>query len=363
MTTSPFDQFRPPEPERRGRRFGKLRRKKRRARTDGSAEMLMVPDVEFTSYYGHNIVKPPPWGVEIPAYLFLGGVAGGSGLIAAGAQLTGRKLLCRNARLAGIAAVAFGSAALVKDLGRPDRFLNMLRTLKLTSPMSVGSWFLAGYGSGIGVTVAAEADRLLGERLPLGPLRPALRTVEPYAGAVGAAFAAPLAVYTGVLLSDTANPTWNAAHRHLTFVFGSSATLAASGLAMITTPTRETRPARLLAAMAVVGDVVMARRMEHRMDPVAAEPLQQGRPGALMRWSERLAIAGGLGGLLFGRNRALAAASGMALLGASACTRFGVFEAGINSAKDPRYTVEPQRNRLAKRRAAGVVNDSITTVR
>ena len=76
---------------------------------------------------------------------------------------------------------------------------------------------------------------------------------------------------------------------------------------------------------------------------------------------KRLAVAGGLGALLGGRNRVVAAASGLALLTASALTRFGVFEAGLESARDPRYTIEPQKNRLAARRAAGVTGDSITT--
>ena len=361
MTVSDFDQFRPPEPERRGRRFGKMRRKKRPGRTDGTAEMLMVPDVEFTSYYGRNIVKPPPWGPEVAAYLFLGGVAGGSGLLAYGAQLTGRKLLCRNARLGAMVAVTVGGAALVKDLGRPDRFYNMLRTIKLTSPMSLGSWILTAYSGGMGVAAASEVDRLTGSRLPLGPLRRVLTKAEPVAGGAGAVFAAPLAVYTAVLLSDTANPTWNAAHRDLPFVFVSSASLAAGGLAMVTTPTRETGPARALAVMGVLGDLAATRYMERRMDPVTAEPLHQGRPGTLLRWSERLAVAGGFGALVLGGNRALAAVSGVALLGASACTRFGILEAGIESAKDPRYTVVPQRNRLAKRRADGVTDDSVTT--
>ena len=61
------------------------------------------------------------------------------------------------------------------------------------------------------------------------------------------------------------------------------------------------------------------------------------------------------------RNRAVSALSGAALLAASALTRFGVFEAGIASAKDPRYTIEPQKRRLAARRAAGSTGDSITT--
>ena len=97
------------------------------------------------------------------------------------------------------------------------------------------------------------------------------------------------------------------------------------------------------------------------MDPVAAEPLHHGAPGGMLRWSERLAVAGGLGTLLGGRHRGVAVLSGLALMAASALTRFGVFEAGLESARDPRYTIEPQKRRLAARRAAGITDDSITT--
>ena len=113
--------------------------------------------------------------------------------------------------------------------------------------------------------------------------------------------------------------------------------------------------------LGVVGDVVAMKIMERRMDPVAAEPLHQGKAGTMLKWSEGLVLAGGLGTLLAGRNRAVAAASGLALLAGSALTRFGVFEAGLASAKDPRYTIEPQKRRLAERRAAGITGDAITT--
>jgi Polysulphide reductase, NrfD len=360
MSTSEYDSLRPLEPAgakrgRRGKRTG------RRGGGDGSREMSMVPEAEFSSYYGRPVVKPAPWGHEVGAYLFLGGVAGGSGLLAAGAQLTGRTKLRRNARLSALAAVLLSLVALVRDLGRPERFLNMLRTFKLTSPMSLGSWILSAFSAGISVAAASEIDRMTGERLPLGPLRPVLRTVEGPAGLEAAVLAAPLAVYTAVLLADTATPTWNAAHEDLPFVFVSSASLAASGLAMITTPVSETGPARKLAVLGALGDVIAMKFMEHRMDPVAAEPLHHGSPGRMLRWSERLVIAGGLGTLLGGRNRGVAAVSGLALMTASALTRFGVFEAGKESARDPRYTIEPQKRRLAARRAAGVTDDSITT--
>jgi formate-dependent nitrite reductase membrane component NrfD len=321
----------------------------------------MVPEAEFTSYYGRPVVKAVPWGAEIAAYLFLGGVAGGSAALGAGAQLTGRPTLCRNCRLAALTSVSLGAVALVHDLGRPERFLNMLRVIKLTSPMSLGSWILSVFSAGASVAAVAEVDRMTGERLPLGPLRRVLRAVEGPAGLEAAAFGPLLAVYTAVLLADTATPTWNHAHDELPFVFVSSASLASAGLAMITTPVAETAPARRLALLGVVGDLVATQVMRRRMDPVVAETLHEGRPGTLLRLSEALAVAGGIGTLLGGRRRPVAAAAGLALVAASALTRFGVFGAGIRSAKDPRYTIEPQKRRLAARRAAGITDDSITT--
>jgi hypothetical protein len=328
---------------------------------DGSREMPMVPEAEFTSYYGRPVVKPVPWGHDIAEYLFLGGVAGGSAVLAAGAQLTGRATLRRNCRLAALVSISLGAVALVRDLGRPERFLNMLRVIKLTSPMSLGSWILTAFSTGAGVAAIAEADRMTGERLPLGPLRRVLRIIEGPAGLEAAAFGPLLAVYTAVLLADTSTPTWNDARDELPFVFVSSASLASAGLAMVTTPVAEAAPARKLAMIGVVGDLVATRVMRRRMDPVAAEPLHEGRSGTMLRVSEALAVAGGIGTLLGGRRRPVAAAAGLALMAASALTRFGVFEAGIHSAKDPRYTIEPQKRRLAARRAAGVTDDSITT--
>jgi formate-dependent nitrite reductase membrane component NrfD len=100
----------------------------------------MVPEAEFTSYYGRPVVKQSPWKKDIPIYLFAGGLAAGSSLLAAGADMTGRVVLRRCGRLTALGALGVSMVALVHDLGRPGRFLNMLRTFKLTSPMSVGTW-------------------------------------------------------------------------------------------------------------------------------------------------------------------------------------------------------------------------------
>lgn len=322
----------------------------------------MVPDVQFSSYYGRPVVKPPPWDEKIAAYLFLGGVAGGSAVLGAGAQLTGRPALRRNSRLAALTATGLGAAALVADLGRPERFLNMLRTVKLTSPMNLGSWILSAFGAGAVVAAAAEVDRMTRRRLPLGPLRRLLDAAEGPAGLHAGALGPPLAVYTAILLADTATPTWNALHRDLPFVFAASAGLAAGGLGMVTTPVAEAGPARRLAVAGVLADLGATAAMEARIDPIVAEPLHRGRPGRSLRWARRCLIAGAVGTVVGGRSRPVALCSGLALLAGSALTRWGIFEAGIASALDPRYTIEPQKRRLAARRAAGITDDAITTV-
>jgi hypothetical protein len=84
---------------------------------------------------------------------------------------------------------------------------------------------------------------------------------------------------------------------------------------------------------------------------ITAEPLHHGKAGALMKASKALTAAGAFGSVVFGRNRVAAAVSGLALMAGSACTRFGIFEAGQDSARNPKYTVVPQRERLRLRRA------------
>lgn len=361
---SEYDDYRPPEPARGGRRRRRgtgRRRAEGAGGGEGAREMSMVADVEFENYYGRAVVKAPPWEWPIGLYLFVGGLAGGSSVLAGGAALTDRPLLRRNARFVALGAVSAGLPALVLDLGRPERFLHMLRVFKPTSPMSVGTWLLSGFGLSAGLAAAGELDRMTGGRIAPRALRPVLRALEG-AGAVGAAaLGGPLAAYTAALLGDTAVPTWAATRKSLAYVFVSSATMASTGAAMVLTPTRETGPARVLAAAGVLGDVVGMHVMKDQMHELEAEPLETGRPGRMLKLSEGLAVTGGVAALLGGRSRPLAVLSGLALLGASALTRFGVLEAGLESVKDPRRVVEPQRERLERRRAAGIVGDSITT--
>ena len=309
---------------------------------DGS----MVPEAEFSSYYGRPIVKASPWEHDIPAYLFAGGLAAGSSLLAAGADLTGREALRRAGRLTALGALGVSMVALVHDLGRPARFLNMLRTVKLTSPMSVGTWILSTYGPFAGAAAAAEVVDLLPAAPLPWPLRLISRAGRP-AGLVAALTAPPVAAYTAVLLADTATPSWHSAYRELPFVFVGSAAAASGGMGMLAAPVAEAGPARRMALGGAVAELVMEHRMERSMG-ITAEPLHAGHAGRLMKAAKVLTAVGAAGTLLAGRSRAAAVASGLALMAGSACTRFGVFEAGQASARDPKYTVVPQRERLGR---------------
>lgn len=115
----------------------------------------------------------------------------------------------------------------------------------------------------------------------------------------------------------------------------------------MTSPLEETGAVRRLALGGAVLELLMEHRMEQSMG-LTAEPLHQGKAGALMKAAQVLTLAGAAGSLLAGRSRAAAVVSGLALLAGSACTRFGVFEAGQESAKDPKYTVVPQPERLER---------------
>ncbi|HEX5769391.1 MAG TPA: NrfD/PsrC family molybdoenzyme membrane anchor subunit [Nocardioidaceae bacterium] len=323
---------------------GNARRRGRRRGRGGGGERTMVPDAEFTSYYGRPIVKPAPWEHDIPAYLFSGGLAAGSSLLAAGADLNDLPALRRAGRFGALAALGFSMVALVHDLGRPARFVNMLRTVKLTSPMSVGTWILSIYGPFAGAAGAAEAVGLLPDRKVRGPLK-LLRLAGRPAGLMAGLTAPPVAAYTAVLLADTATPSWHAAYKELPFVFVSSALAASGGLGMVTAPVDQAGPARRMAVGGAVVELLAEQQMERSMG-ITAEPLHKGQAGKLMKAAKVLTAAGAAGSLFAGRSRALSILSGAALMAGSACTRFGVFEAGQESARDPKYTVVPQRERL-----------------
>jgi formate-dependent nitrite reductase membrane component NrfD len=313
-------------------------------------EQFMVPKAEFQSYYGRPIIKEPVWEVpDVPGYLFFGGLAGASSVLAAGAQLTGRPGLTRVAKLAGLGGISVSTVFLIHDLGRPARFHHMLRVFKLSSPMSVGSWILSAYGPMAGAAAVADLAKLLPSTGPATTLATrAAALAGPPATVAAAALGPAVATYTAVLLCDTAVPAWHQAHQEMPYVFVGSAASAAGGFGLLAAPLAEQGPARRLAIIGSAAELAAKKLLERRLGELA-EPYLTGRANTVLRVGEVLTVGGLAGAALSRRSRVGSALSGLALLAASALTRYGVFEAGLASARDPKYTVVPQRERQQAR--------------
>jgi formate-dependent nitrite reductase membrane component NrfD len=296
----------------------------------------------MTGYYGRPVLKAPVWKSAIAMYFFTGGVAGASSTLAFAAGLAGNRRLARSALLASVAGLAASGPLLVVDLGRPSRFLNMLRVAKPTSPMSVGSWVLTAFGP---ASVAAAASDVTGRLPRLG------RVAAGVAGILGPV----VATYTAVLVADTAIPAWHDAHRELPFLFMGSAAASAAGIALATTPAPDAGPARRLAAIGAGLEVGAFRAMKSRLGAAGvAGPYEDGRAGRLARAAEACTASGAVLAVVAGRRRPAAVVSGALLCAGSLLTRFSVFQAGFESAADPEATIRPQRRRADAGTVRGV---------
>ena len=274
------------------------------------------------SYYGRPVLKPPLWKPEVAWYLWIGGLAGVSATLALGAMLTGNRRLARSAMFGALAGAAASPALLVADLGRPERFLNMLRVFKPTSPMNVGSWILLGFGTATGGAAVSEFT---------GLLRPLGRLALLIAGTVGPV----LSTYTAVLVSNTAVPVWHEARRVLPFVFAGSAMASAGGLAAVLTPASAALPARRLAVVGAVLELVATVLMERKLGDTAI-PYKDGDAAHLSRLSRALTLAGASAMAWGGGRRWLTAGAGTMLLAGSLAQRHAVLKAGIQGARESR---------------------------
>lgn len=290
---------------------------------------------EMRSYYGRPILKEPVWQPEIPTYFFTGGIAGGCSVLHGLARVAGHERLARTALYVGAAAEAVSPPLLISDLGRPERFLHMFRVFKVTSPMSVGSWVLMLSGTSSGAAAALER---LGR----------FRRVKAAAETVSFLTGPPLATYTGTLLADTSIPVWHEARDELPWLFGSSALASAGAATTALMPTEEAGPARRLAIGGVLAELVLTEQMERRLGLVG-EVYRQGVAGKLARAS-KLLTASGAGLLALGgrRSRATAVTGSALVLAGELALRWSVFRAGFQSARNPKYTVVPQRERLTE---------------
>jgi formate-dependent nitrite reductase membrane component NrfD len=301
-------------------------------------EQPQVPPAEFRSYYGRPILKVTRWKEpHLPAYLFLGELSGALAMVGAVAHATGHRSVARTARLVSVAAAAGGGAFLTSELGRPERFLNMLRVAKPTSPMSMGSWTLALHSGLVSASAASEVTGLLSG---LGSA----------AGALSAVTGSVLATYPGVLLANTAVPAWHDAYRELPLLFAGGAMTAAGAAGLAASAVQRDRAefgaAYRLALIGAGVESLAGYALETRPGP-AAEAYRKGNAGRVLAAARYLTLSGGLVSLGARRSRAAAALSAALLTGGGLCAKFAVLRAGVASAADPQYVVATQQPGVA----------------
>lgn len=293
-------------------------------------------------YYGIPLLKQPQWTHEIPIYFFVGGLAGASSVIGAMAHWTGKdEKIARDARLVAAAGAVVSSGLLISDLGRPARFLAMLRVFKAQSPMSVGAWVLAGFGTFSG---AAAIGQILADRYGWG----AFRILGNVAEGFSALFGLPFSNYTGVLIGATVIPVWNHNVKTLPFHFGMSGLNA--GVSVLELMGNDRSPAlNRLGIVASALECYEGYNLEITRDPAVNEPLKHGASGWITR----------LGGILSGplplalrvaaeitgssKSRKLRRAAAAGSIAGSLLTRVGWVRAGYGSAKDWRLPLRDKK--------------------
>jgi hypothetical protein len=289
-----------------------------------------------SGYYGQPIVKPPVWTWQIGLYFFVGGSAGMSGVMALAGLLTGRPIdFVRAALGVAFAGAVISPFLLIADLGRPTRFLNMLRVFKWRSAMSMGVWTLLLFGG-----FAASAFLLTevsGFLTPLGVSPIAQRGLALVLTTGTALFGVVLATYTGVLLGATAIPAWSAHHRLLPFHFG----VVALGSAAATLELLGFRMAALNAICLTVSAVEtgVGGWIELSRQGATARALHEGAAGRLLRAAGLMTGPVALLLRLFGQ---VPIAAVCFLLGA-VLSRYGWLAAGRSSAHDPEELLATQR--------------------
>ncbi len=292
-----------------------------------------------TGYYQIPLLKEPPWTWEIPLYFFVGGAAGAAAVIGAIADYTGAdRELVRHARWIAAAGSVISPALLISDLGRPERFLAMMRVFKPQSAMSMGVWTLLGFSTGAAAT--AFADFLSGR---YGPSLP-LRVLENAGQAASLAFGLPFSNYTGVLIGATAIPVWNQSAGDLPLHFAASAVGAAVGMLELMGH-RKSRALQALGLGAALFETWEGMRIETH-GHVAVEPLKHGASGWITRTGG--VLSGPVPTLLrmvslFGsgkRSHSLRRWAAWSSIAGSLITRIAWIHAGHVSARDWRLPLE-----------------------
>ena len=324
------------------------------------------PDAPFpqaspeNGYYQIPLLKSPPWTWEIPLYFFVGGASGAAAVIGAIADYTGAdRELVKHARWVAAAGSVISPALLVADLGRPERFLAMLRVFKPQSPMSVGVWTLLGFS---GAAAAAAFAGFLNDRY--GPSLP-VRVLENAGQAASLAFGLPFSNYTGVLIGATAIPVWNRNASDLPLHFGASGLGAAVGILELLGH-EKSRALQALGMGAAIFETFEGLRIESRTH-ASLEPLKHGTSG----WITRMGgvLSGPVPTLLraaslFAENRKSSSlrrwAAASAIAG-SLITRFAWVHAGHVSARSWDLPLDIDTHRISREGSDGQLDHTRST--
>jgi formate-dependent nitrite reductase membrane component NrfD len=284
------------------------------------------------------MVKAPVWEWPVPLYFWFGGMAAGSAFTALGCDLAGDSRSAATARKVVLGAVAPCPLLLVADLGRPLRFLNMLRIFKPRSPMSTGTWCLSTFSGLAAAAVGADLLERPGAARALG--------------AANGLVAAYLGSYTGVLLATTTVPVWARSRVFLGPMFVATATAngaSATRLVLTATGLRSGHPTRealgRVEAGAMLAELTLASINERRLGRLGSV-LRRGAAGRLFRGAE-LGGAAGLGLRFLSKRLGPSAhdAASVLYLGAGLAFRFAWIRAGGASSADDEAVARAARAR------------------
>ena len=289
-------------------------------------------------YYGQPMLKKPVWTWEVPTYFFVGGLAGPAAIIAAVADRRGGDngfgTLARDAQWIAAGGGLASAALLTTDLGRPERFFNMLRVFKPQSPMSVGSWILMAFSSTSAASAMAGAiAERVDSRLPVRLLDGSKLATS----ALGAVAGSVLATYTGVLIGSTVIPVWNTNARLLPLHFGTAGLGSAASLLELLGHDDAALNQLALAAAAIETAIFANLELGRERDANATAPLETSAASLGIR------VAGLLTGplplalrLLGGKSRRWRRAAAVSSLAGSLMSRFAWIAAGRASAENSR---------------------------
>jgi len=284
---------------------------------------------ESSGYYGRHLVKPPVWTDFIPLYFFAGGMAGTAATLALAERTARNDRSARTMILGAAAGSAVSAFCLIRDLRKPERFLNMLRVFKPTSPMSVGVYIFSAFAGSVFIAAGSELT---------GVARPAGRFSETIAGLIGPV----MSVYTAVLIGDTVMPAWHLPRKTMPGLFAATSASCAGAWGMLFGSTRSNGSARRLAILGGTTMIAMLQALHHELGPVQDEAYTKGEAGAFARASRVLNVSGVVCATLAKKSDTFGRIAGALLLAGGLAERFAIYRAGCASAKDPKYTIEAQ---------------------